>query len=82
MAPFSNETIAASKELVSAVMEAIGCHGSPCSWVLIMMEDGVLLQNHHTWSLIFIGRLEKQQHMQKSQCPKRRTAVGILDQLT
>lgn len=30
MAPFSKETIATSKELVNAVLEAVGCHDGPC----------------------------------------------------
>jgi len=58
MAPFSKETVAASKEWVNAVMEVVGCHDSPCSRVLMMMEDDVFLKHHHTRSVIFIGRLE------------------------
>lgn len=85
MAPFSKETIATSKELVNAVLEAVGCHDGPCWWMLSMMEDDVFLKHRWAGSLILIGRLEKHKHMrkkEKNQCPKWCTAVGILDQLT
>lgn len=66
MALHARENIAASKELVNAVMEVVGCHDSSCSWGLTVTEDDVFLNLHHTWSVIFIGRLEKHQHVQKN----------------
>lgn len=45
----------------------------------MMAEDDVFLKHHQGWYRILIGRLEKHQHMQKYQCPKWCTAVGVLD---